>query len=91
MTNYLSKLIERYSSITAPLRQLLIERVDFKWTEQQQQAFNQLKMTLSSKMVVAFFDPSKQTELLVDASPGGVSGILIQENKVIANGSRSLS
>jgi hypothetical protein len=55
---------------------LLKENVDFKWTEQQQQqAFSQLKMALSSVKVMTYFDPIKQTEVLVDASPGGVSGV----------------
>ena len=46
--------------------------------------------------VLAFFNPIKGSELIVDASPYGLSGILIQcdENldpKVISYASRSLS
>ncbi|XP_052806647.1 uncharacterized protein K02A2.6-like [Mya arenaria] len=91
MTNYLSKFIDKYSTITAPLRDLLKDSSDFKWTNQQQTAFDQLKQALCSDTVMSYFDPKKHTELWVDASPEGISGILIQENKVIAYGSRSLT
>ena len=40
---------------------------------------------------MTYFDPKRASELWVDASPVGVSGILLQENKVIAYGSRSLT
>ena len=42
MTNYLSKFIDRYSTITAPLRELLKDNIEFKWTQRQQKAFEQL-------------------------------------------------
>jgi hypothetical protein len=40
---------------------------------------------------MAFFDPHKQTAILVDASPVGVAGILSQENKPVAYASRALT
>ena len=91
MTNYLSKFIDKYSTITAPLRELLKESSKFTWEHQHQAAFDQLKKTLCSSTVMSYFNPRKNTELWVDASPDGVSGILIQDNKIIAYGSRSLT
>jgi len=91
MTNYVSRFIRDYSTISEPLRRLTQDKVAFEWTNQQETAFRQLKNALSSDQVMTYFDPSKDTELWVDASPVGVSGILIQDNKIIAYGSRSLT
>ena len=40
---------------------------------------------------MAYYDPGKQIEVVTDASPVGLSGILTQEGKVVANASRALS
>ena len=38
-----------------------------------------------------YYDPKKKIELITDASPVGLSGILTQENKVVAYASRALT
>ena len=55
-----------------------------------------LKQKLSNKHVLKYFDPKLHTELVVDASPTGLCGILTQRNyddtvNVIAYASRALS
>ena len=40
---------------------------------------------------MAYFNPAKQTEVLVDASPVGVGAILAPEGKIIAYASRALT
>ena len=40
---------------------------------------------------MSFFDPRKQTEIILDASPVGLSGLLKQEGKVLSYASRALS
>jgi hypothetical protein len=40
---------------------------------------------------MAFFDPDKKTEILVDASPVGVAGILSQDGLPVAYASRALT
>jgi hypothetical protein len=56
---------------------------------------DQLVKCIGSKPVLTYFDVNKPTELLVDASPVGVSGMLVQREKgipkVVAYGSRSLT
>ena len=91
MTNYVSRFIRNYSTISEPLRRLTQEKAAFEWTNQQETAFRQLQNALSSDQVMTYFDPSKDTELWVDASPVGVSGILNQDSKIIAYGGRSLT
>ena len=62
-----------------------------------QEAFETLKRLLASDTVMGYFDPSKNTELHVDASPVGLGAILTQttpgkdDTKVMAYASRSLT
>ena len=91
MTNYGSHFIDNYSTITEPLRWLTKQDQIFEWNSEQENAFNLLKDILVSDKVMTYFDPSKSTELWIDASPVGVSGILIQNNKIVSYGSRALS
>ena len=63
----------------------------------EQKSFDSIKLALTSDRVMAYFDQTKQTELLTDASPKGLSAILSQitpgqeDRKVVAYVSRSLS
>ena len=96
MINYCSRFIENYSTVTSPLREA-IKGGKMKWNEECEDAFQSLKKKLTSGQVMAYFDINKGTELYVDASPVGLSAILMQRNKengegrVVAYGSRSLS
>ena len=40
---------------------------------------------------MSYFDPAKETQLCVDASPAGLAAIMSQDNKIIAYASRALS
>ena len=78
MTNYCARFIELYANITEPIRRLTQKSVEWKWTDEQENAFHRLKQALSDSPVVGYFNPDKQTEIVVDASPVGVSAILRQ-------------
>lgn len=91
MTNYVSRFIPNYSTLTEPLRTLTKKHTSWQWTNEQQNAFQKLKDTLSSETVMAYFDPRKQTEIITDASPVGMSAIMLQENKVISYASKALT
>ena len=91
MTNHVSRFIPRYSTITAPLRKLTKAGVEWNWTESQQNAFDTLKLDLTSDLVVAYFDPRKASSLMVDASPVGLAAKLSQDGKMIAYASKALS
>ena len=80
-----------------PLRELTKKNTPFEWTEEQDVAFKEVKKMLTSKAVMAYFDSNKQTEVVTDASPWGLSAILLQHTagsdnrNVVAYVSRSLS
>ena len=87
----------KFSDITQPLRELTKKNVRFKWTEKEDVAFKKVKEILTSDTVMTYFDKKKQTELVTDASPWGLSAILSQhtpgkdDRRIVAYVSRSLS
>ena len=91
MAQYISRFIPGYAKITAPLRNLTKQGVEWEWTENEQTALDNLKETLTGDKVMTYFDPGKKTEIVVDASPVGLGGILKQEGKVVSYASRTLS
>ena len=97
MASYCSRFIHNFSHLADPLRELTKKDVTFKWTGKHDNAFKQLKAALTSSTVMSYFDPEKETEVVTDASPYGLSAILTQttpgqdDRKVIAYVSRSLT
>ena len=97
MTNYCSRFIPDYATKTEPLRKLTHKDQPWCWTTEHDRAVNQLREALSSAPVTAYFDPEKETEISVDASPVGLAAILSQvdqktkERHVITYASRSLT
>ena len=89
---YYRRFIRNFSSISAPLHDLLKGEVLFKkktgksapgvppfrWTEEHQQCFEGLKEALTSTPVLAFADFGKPFEVHVDASLNGLGAILYQ-------------
>ena len=75
-TNYVSLFIEDYATITEPLRQLTRRDTPFTWTSECQNALNEMKTRPKRETVMAYYGPSKPTELTVDASPVGLGGVL---------------
>ena len=97
MSNHCSQFIPDYATITAPLRELTKKNTQFQWSKACQEAYDKLKVVLTSSPVVSYFDANKESIVLVDASPVGLSAILAQqapkseEIKIIAYASRSLT
>ena len=91
MYQYVARFIPGYATTTEPLRNLTKKDTTCKWGNQEQQAFDKLKQVLTGAHVMAYFDSSKPTELIVDASPTGLGAILTQNGKVICYASRALT
>ena len=79
MINYLTRFIPNLASETAVLRKLLRKDIPWRWTEEENSVFEKLKKMLSSDLVVAHYDQSLPTSLIVDASPEGLGAILTQK------------
>ncbi|KAJ7993992.1 hypothetical protein DPEC_G00261320 [Dallia pectoralis] len=84
------------TSISAPLRELTRKDTLWHWNPEHARALQTIKDSLTSNTVMSYFDPAKDTELVEDASPVGLSAILYQKNRkgerhTIAYASRALS
>ncbi|KAL9950577.1 hypothetical protein ACROYT_G043093 [Oculina patagonica] len=96
MINYYSKFISNYSTITHPLNELLKDGVEWKWSEDQQRSFNQLKDKLSNAPVLTHFSETLPLKLDTDASQYGIGAVISHvlpsgEERPIAYASRTLS
>jgi hypothetical protein len=97
MATYCAKFIPSFSDVSYPLRELTKKDAKFQWLQRHQRSFDKIKEMLTSDAKMAYFDPSKDTELTTDASPVGLSAILSQktpgteERKIVAYVSRSLT
>lgn len=92
---YYRRFISNFSRIAEPLTRLTREDVPFLWTEEQEEAFRELRHRLQSPPVLAHFNEEAETELHTDASSMGLGAVLVQwqegAEKVIAYASRALS
>ena len=62
-----------------PLRDLTKKDVKWHWTEEHQKSLSDIQQALSSETTLAYFQPSLETELLLDASPTGIAAFLTQK------------
>ncbi|KAL5015077.1 hypothetical protein ScPMuIL_009347 [Solemya velum] len=91
MTQYVSRYIPDYATLTEPLRNLTKKDSVWTWSDHEQKSFDNLKQSLTSAHVMSYFDPDAQTEVLVNASPVGLGAILTQKGKIICYASRALT
>ena len=95
MASYYRKFTENFSEIASPLTDLTRKNAVFHWNKQCQEAFNRLKIALSSAPLLAHPDFSKPFNLYTDASAYAVGAVLTQEfpegERVIQYLSRRLS
>ena len=91
MAQYVSRYVPEYATITAPLRALTKKETPWQWSDEQQDAFDKLKDSLTKSHVMSYFNPAQETKVIVDASPVGLGGILAQDGKIISYASRALS
>ena len=56
MIRYLSKFTPRYASVTAPLRKLTHKDIKFRWGEEEQNAFDKLKESITNENIMLYFN-----------------------------------
>ena len=71
LSNYLSRYIENYQAITAPLQQLLMKYVEFTWPSTQEKAHNNIIQKLTTAPTLSFYDTEKELSIESDASEYG--------------------
>ena len=61
-----------YADVTASLRQVTAKHAKFKWTQQCEESFKELKQLLMSDKVMANYDPARKTRVYCDDGPLGL-------------------
>ncbi|XP_033362977.1 uncharacterized protein LOC117241106 [Bombus vosnesenskii] len=78
LAGYYRRFIPDFSKVAKPLTKLLKKDTPFKWTENQENAFNNLKTALMTKPILQYPDFSKPFNLTTDASGYAISDVLSQ-------------
>ena len=95
LCSYYKKFIEDFSTIARPLIRLTEKQVKFHWEDAERNAWETLKLKLTSTPVLAYPDPALPFILDTDASEYGIGAVLSQvkegEERVICYGSRTLT
>ena len=92
MATYLSRFCPNFSSVTAPIRQLLLKESEFCWrSEVHGVAFDKLKSLFVNAPVLAYFDSTKEITVQCDASQGGLGAVMIQGGRPVEYASRAMT
>jgi hypothetical protein len=87
---YYRRFIPDFSKIVKPITSLLKNDTKFNWSSRCNEAFEQLKVLLTTALVLAQPDIEKPFDVYCDASGSGLECVLMQEGRVIAYASRQL-
>ena len=79
--NYYRRFIKDFARISAPLVRLTKKDAPFRWTEEEQTAFDRLKSAFLSQPVLQHFHPELHTVVETDASGYAIGGALSQYGK----------
>jgi hypothetical protein len=90
MAGYYRRFIEGFSKIAKPMIALLGNKVEFKWTQKCQEAFEALKEKLTTVPVLVLPDVHKSFSVYCDACYTCLGCVLMQEGRVVAYSSRQL-
>jgi hypothetical protein len=91
LAGFYQRFMRDFSTIAAPLNDLMKKGVSFHWGAAQDQPFHTLIDKLTHVMLLQLPAFSKTFELECDASGIGIGGVLLQEDKHVAYFSEKLS
>jgi hypothetical protein len=90
LASYYRRFIPDFSKLVKPITSLLKNDIKFNWSSKCNEAFEQLKVLLTTTPVLAQPDIEKPFDVYCDTSGSGLGCVLMQEGRVIAYASRQL-
>jgi hypothetical protein len=90
LARYYWRFIENFSKIAKPMTELLKKEKKFKWTDECENSFQELKKRLVSAPLLCLPDLEKEFQVYCDASRQGLGSVLMQGGRVAAYASRQL-
>jgi hypothetical protein len=90
LAGYYRRFIPDFSKLVKPITSLLKNETKFNWSSKCNEAFEHLKILLTTAPVLAQPDISKPFDVYCDASGSGLGCVLMQEGRVITYASRQL-
>ena len=93
---FYGKFIPNLASMAEPLYRLTKKASPWKWEDEEQAVFEQLKNVLSSDQVLVHSDPNKTLVIACDASNVGIGAVLVHlypdgSERPVANMSKTLT
>ena len=86
-----SRFVKDFSTLAAPLTEIVKKSMGFKWDSEQDRAFIEIKERLCGAPLLALLDFSKTFEIEYDASGISIGAVLMQEKRPIAYFSEKLN
>lgn len=80
LASFFRRFVKDFALIARPLTNLLRKDTPWKWTSEEEKAFETLKGYLIERPVLALYDHTAETQLHTDASKMGLAGILLQRS-----------
>ena len=90
LAGYYRRFIEDFSRLEAPMTRLTRKEVKFDWDDRCEEAFQELKMRLTSAPILIVLDRGQGYTVYCDASRSGLGCVLMQSGRVVAYGSHKL-
>jgi hypothetical protein len=88
MAGYYRRFIEGFSKIVTLMIALLANKVEFKWTQKCQEAFEVLKEKLTTSPILVLPNVHKPFSVYCEACYTVLGCVLMQEERVVAYSSR---
>ena len=79
------------STLLAPLTKLTSNSVPWKWTAEEQMAFDDMKLVMSRQTLIVYPDFSKPFHIFTDCSKLQLGAVIMQDGKPVAFYSRKLN
>ena len=91
MATFVSRFMPNMSKLSAPLRALTENGIEWTWSSTQTKAFEDVKKAIAEAATLKFFNPRQETVVQCDASSQGLGAVIMQNGQPVAFASRALS